>query len=244
MVHDVVFRPGEGASSALSRRAACGRYEHASVHHPSSPILSATAPSAEVTRILNDPRYASPKRISRCGWRASSQTDEDGLIQEIFRRIGTTGRRFLEIGVGAGVDELILDSGLNGEIDLLSLDIDGNDYHVLRSITAVRPRVVVVEYNASYHPPVRWIMPYDPAHRWDGSNHFGASLEAYADLLGALGYALVGCGIAGINAFFVRADLAAERFAAPFDAANHFEPPRYYLAAHFAQLSGHPPRRG
>src|SRR5665213_2984233 len=104
MVHDVVFRPGEGASSALSRRAACGRYEHASVHHPSSPILSATAPSAEVTRILNDPRYASPKRISRCGWRASSQTDEDARQPQRLIRLGEAYRRFLEIGVGDGLE--------------------------------------------------------------------------------------------------------------------------------------------
>jgi hypothetical protein len=58
------------------------------------------------------------------------------------------------------------------------------------------------------------------------------------------GYALVGCNLAGVNAFFVRADLAWDRFAAPFDAENHFEPPRFYLVSHFAQLSGQRPRLG
>jgi hypothetical protein len=250
----------------------------------------------EIARLLDDTRYASPKRLNRFGWRAFSQTDEDGMIQEIFRRIGATGRRFLEIGAGDGlenntayllacgwsgtwiesdpgccaailrncdaairdgrlavigaaatpdgIDELIRDSGLAGEIDLLSLDIDGNDYHVLCRIEAVRPRVVVLEYNASYRPPVRWIMNYDPDHRWDGTNYFGASLNAYHDLMAERGYALVGCNLAGVNAFFVRADLAADRFAAPFDVENHFEPPRFYLVSHFAQLSGHRPRLG
>ncbi len=255
-----------------------------------------SGPAAEIARILGDARYASRKRLNRFGWRAFSQTDEDGMIQEIFQRIGATSRRFLEIGAGDGlenntaylltsgwsgtwieadptrsaailrncdaairderlavigaaatpdgIDELIRDSGLAGEIDLLSLDIDGNDYHVLRRIEAVRPRVVVVEYNASYRPPVRWIMNYDPDHRWDGTNYFGASLSAYEDIMSERGYALVGCNLAGVNAFFVRADLAWDRFLAPFDAENHFEPPRFYLVSHFAQLSGHPPRLG
>jgi hypothetical protein len=258
--------------------------------------LPNTGPEAAVRALLAAARYASPKRLTRFGWRAFSQSDEDGIIQEIFRRIGVTNRRFLEIGAGDGrenntayllacgwsgtwieadphaasaslricavpiaegrlavvgaaatpanVNELVRDSGLAGEIDLLSVDIDGNDLHVMTSLDAVRPRSVVVEYNASYRPPVRWVMSYDPDHRWDGTNYFGASLSAYTDLLASRGYALVGCNLAGVNAFFVRADLTADIFEAPFEPEHHYEPPRYYLLAHFAQLSGHPPRFG
>jgi hypothetical protein len=254
------------------------------------------APGGDVATLLASPRFASAKRLSRFGWRAFSQTDEDGIIQEIFARIGCTTRRFLEIGVGNGlenntayllvcgwsgtwiesspdaiakilrncavpiadgriavigaaatpanVNDLVRDSGMSGDIDLLSLDIDGNDYHVLRSLDAVRPRAIVVEYNASYRPPVQWVMRYDPEHRWDGSNYFGASLSAFERLLSARGYALVGCNLAGVNAFFVRKDLVADRFEAPFDAENHYEPPRFYLVGEFAKLSGHPPRMG
>jgi hypothetical protein len=45
-----------------------------------------------------------------------------------------------------------------------------------------------------------------------------------------MGYALVGCGMAGVNAFFVREDLVGDKFCAPFTARNHYEPPRHYLS--------------
>ncbi|MEA2687540.1 MAG: hypothetical protein QOD51_147 [Candidatus Eremiobacteraeota bacterium] len=265
--------------------------------HTASPgRLSAAVPGGDVASLLANARFASPKRLNRFGWRAFSQADEDGIIQEIFARIGVTTRRFLEVGAGNGlenntayliacgwsgtwieadpgaiaailrncavpidagrlavvgaaatpanVNDLVRDSGMSGDIDLLSLDIDGNDLHVLRSLDAVHARAIVVEYNASYRPPVRWVMQYDPDHRWDGTNYFGASLSAFQDLLAARGYALVGCNLSGANAFFVRTDLVADRFEAPFTAENHYEPPRFYLVGEFAKLSGHPPRLG
>ena len=64
---------------------------------------------------------------------------------------------------------------------------------------------------------------------WDGSNFSGASLGALAALGHEKGYALVGCSLAGVNAFFVREDLVGESFCAPFSAENHYEPPRYFL---------------
>jgi hypothetical protein len=74
-----------------------------------------------------------------------------------------------------------------------------------------------------------WIHPYEPDQVWDGTQDQGASLKAY-DLLGRkFGYSLVGCDLMGVNAFFVRDDLVGDRFAAPFTAENHYEPPRYYL---------------
>jgi hypothetical protein len=76
----------------------------------------------------------------------------------------------------------------------------------------------VVKYDASYQPPVRRI-----------TRKFNASLSAYHDLMTKRGYVLVGCNLAGIHAFFVRADLARDRFATPLDAENHFEPPRLHL---------------
>ncbi|HEX6705748.1 MAG TPA: hypothetical protein VF169_13375 [Albitalea sp.] len=94
--------------------------------------------------------------------------------------------------------------------DLVSLDLDGNDHHLCARLVAsgLKPAVWVVEYNARFSPLTRWVMPYDPQHRWDGSDHFGASLAAFHELLGADGYRLVACNITGANAFFVRADLA------------------------------------
>jgi hypothetical protein len=239
------------------------------------------------------PRNADPKRLLRHGYKVYSQNDEDGIIAEIFRRIGTTSRTFVEFGVETGVEcntaklliegwrglwieanaasaaairqnlapfiadrRLVLEEsrvtaeningligqgGLSGEIDLLAVDIDGNDYWVWKAIDVVTPRVVVIEYNATLRPPMALVVPYRADAQWDGSNHYGASLEALVRLATAKNYRLVGCSIAGVNAFFVRADLAGDRFLVPATAQEHYEPPRHY----FHMLpSGHRSRPG
>ena len=66
---------------------------------------------------------------------------------------------------------------------MLSLDIDGNDYHVLEAIENLNARVVLVEYNPKYRPPVKWVMQYNPRHSYDGSDYFGSSLKSYEELL-------------------------------------------------------------
>lgn len=117
------------------------------------------------------------------------------------------------------------------EFDLLSLDIDRNTYHVWEALASYRPRVVVVEYNAAFPPHTEWVIPYEPTRVWNNSMIFGASLKSYELLGRRLGYELIGCDFAGINAFFVRSDQELALFAAPFTAENHYEPPRYTWAA-------------
>jgi hypothetical protein len=63
--------------------------------------------------------------------------------------------------------------------------------------------VVVIEYNPYYEPPRRWVMRYDPDHAWDGSTHYGASLESLYWLGKGKGYELIACDRQGNNAFFV-----------------------------------------
>jgi len=70
----------------------------------------------EITAV-NHPRYGDPRRLFRHGRQTYSQHDEDGMISEIFRRIGTTNRTFVEIGVGDGLENnttLLLTQGWNG----------------------------------------------------------------------------------------------------------------------------------
>lgn len=116
------------------------------------------------------------------------------------------------------------------QFDLMSVDIDRNDWYVWRAIVHYRPRVVVIEYNSIFPPAVDWVVPYDPKAWWDGTSHFGASLKAMERLGREKGYSLVGCDLSGVNAYFVQSDLVPGRFAAPFTAENHYEPARYYLA--------------
>lgn len=130
----------------------------------------------------------------------------------------------------ANVNEVARAGGVRSDLDVLSIDVDGNDIWLWRAFAVARPRVVVIEYNAAWAPPLDVAVPYADDRRWDGSSYFGASLAALARVGDGLGYVLVGCSLSGVNAFFVRADLATPAlFHAPFTAAEHHEPPRYAL---------------
>ena len=125
------------------------------------------------------------------------------------------------------VVEIFKQLGVPVEVDLLSLDVDQNTYYVWESLGEFKPRVVLIEYNASIPPEIDWKVEYSANRMWDGSQNFGASLKAYERLGSKLGYTLVGCDFTGTNAFFVRNDLVLNKFAAPFTSENHFEAPRY-----------------
>lgn len=109
------------------------------------------------------------------------------------------------------INALLRDNGMSGEIGVLSIDIDGNDYWVWEAITEVQPAIVVIEYNHRYGPERAVTIPYD-AQFSRGRAHssmiyYGASLAALHRLGERKGYALVGCTRAGNDAFFVRRDL-------------------------------------
>ncbi len=113
------------------------------------------------------------------------------------------------------VNELLETYGMKGEIDLLSIDIDGNDYWVWKAVQAVEPRVVAIEYNASFGASEPLICIYRPdfdARSVHSSGWYhGAALAALTRLGRRRGYALVGCDSAGVNAFYVRRDVLDER---------------------------------
>jgi hypothetical protein len=109
------------------------------------------------------------------------------------------------------INELIHAAGIAGDIGLLSVDIDGNDYWVWQAIDVVRPRIAVIEYNARFGADRAVSIPYDPQFTRQCAHYsmiyYGASLAALAQLAEVKGYALVGCNSAGNNAFFVRKDI-------------------------------------
>lgn len=108
------------------------------------------------------------------------------------------------------INQLLLEHGFEGDIGLLHIDIDGNDYWVWKSATAVSPAIAILEYNSVFGSDRAITIPYDPKFSRGGriSNlYFGASLLALCDLAAAKGYDFVGSNSAGNNAFFVRSDL-------------------------------------
>jgi hypothetical protein len=191
--------------------------------------------------------------------RVFSQNGEDGVLAEIFDRIGEGDRYFVEFGAEDGlegntrflrdvlgwrgtyveadadrhrrlsarvdpeactvvrstvtpgnIESLLQGAGVPEAFDLLSIDIDGQDYYVWEAIRRFRPRVVVIEYNAGLVPGRRLVEPSGTG-PWDRTDFFGASIEALTALGRSKGYQLVHTELAGINAFFV-----ADESAAPF----------------------------
>lgn len=110
------------------------------------------------------------------------------------------------------INHLIADHGISGDIGVLSIDVDGVDYWVWKAVEAIRPRIVICEYNALFGPTGEVTVPYDPAFSRSAAHYswlfFGASLGALARLAETKGYQLVGVNSAGNNAFFVRKDVA------------------------------------
>ncbi len=110
------------------------------------------------------------------------------------------------------VNALFADHGVPERIDLLSIDIDGNDYWVWKALTDFVARVVVVEYNLFFGLEDRRTITYDADHVWrKGTHYHGASLAALRDLGHQKGYALVHTDGYVPNAFFVhRSELPAD----------------------------------
>jgi hypothetical protein len=106
------------------------------------------------------------------------------------------------------INRLISENDFAGEIDLLSIDIDGNDYWVWKAIEAVNPRVVVVEHNSLGGAERSITIPYQEDFVADLTTgppyYLGATLPAFVKLCREKGYRLVGGERLGFNAFFVR----------------------------------------
>jgi hypothetical protein len=109
------------------------------------------------------------------------------------------------------VNDLFALHGVPGVFDLLSIDIDGNDFWVWREIRA-RARVVVIEYNSTVPVDQSRAIVYEPMFRSGPTDYFGASLLALARLGRLKGYTLVYCEHTGVNAFFVADEALPEGF--------------------------------
>jgi hypothetical protein len=109
------------------------------------------------------------------------------------------------------INTLIRDNGFDGEVGILSIDIDGNDYWVWKAISCVQADIVICEYNSRFGSERAVTIPYDPnfyrteAH--SSNLYFGASIRALTLLGQQKGYALVYGNEIGSNLFFIRREL-------------------------------------
>jgi hypothetical protein len=108
------------------------------------------------------------------------------------------------------IDAFLSKEGMAGEVDFMSIDIDSFDYWLWDAITVCSPRVLVMEYNGLFGRERAVTVPDAPRPTVAPKGYGGASLTALEKLARAKGYGLVVCEDAGINAFFLRDDLALE----------------------------------
>lgn len=238
----------------------------------------------EYNRLKNEMATKMPENLGLFGNKKYSQTDEDGIIEEIFKRI-PNNKTFLEIGVQTGIECnthylllkgwrgiwvegskeycLEIEKELNGrsfpnrfsvlnsfidrenivdifkqshnflsvkELDFFSLDIDGNDFYIMEELlnNSFKPKVVCVEYNGKFNPPMKMKIKYNKSHVWDSTDYMGCALQDYVDLFLLHDYSLVCCNIPGFNAFFVRNEYAS--LFTLYSTEDTYQPFRFYLS--------------
>lgn len=154
-----------------------------------------------------------------CGWNGMMLETDKALLAELQLRFEASGIACVGDWVTReNLNNLVRDNGCSGEIDLLSIDIDGNDYWIWEALTACSPRLVIIEYNSLFGPDRAVVVRYDPEfnrHQFvsgvDGRHiYYGASLQALNRLAEQKGYRLVATEPRGVNAFFLRNDVGPE----------------------------------
>jgi hypothetical protein len=162
-----------------------------------------------------------------------SQNGESTIIADLFTLIPPTSRHVIEFGSGDGwthsnarmfmedgwtgdqwdsdiwvtaenVNTLFRQHEVPGDVDVVSIDIDGNDYWVWKAM-AWQPKVVCIEYNAFFPIEDSVTIEYNPANVWDHSYGYGASLTAMMRLAEKKGYYLA-AEVDSVNLIFVRND--------------------------------------
>lgn len=101
------------------------------------------------------------------------------------------------------IETIFEDNQVPRDLDLLVIDIDSNDYWCWRALQDYRPKVLLIEVNGLWKPPIRFVIEYNPFAYWDYGDIYGASLQSLYELGKKKGYELLYMTKNGVNAFFV-----------------------------------------
>lgn len=145
------------------------------------------------------------------GWSGLYIEGGDALYEQLERKYRHHPRvkTLQSLVTQDNVEALFQANDVPSEPDLLSIDIDSDDYWVWQAIERFRPKLAVVEYNAALPPDRRLVRP-PGAGAWDGTEYFGASLGALRHLAAEKGMCLVHCDLTGNSAYFVREDMPGD----------------------------------
>lgn len=157
------------------------------------------------------------------GWRGLWVGDADLA----FRVQGGSNLKYIKGFITLeNIDIVMREARAVGELEFLSMDLDGNDVWFTERLLDLAPKVICVEYNGQIGFPGRFCMPYNASHRWAGDDFYGASLQVWIDLLHE--YKLVACTLTGVNAFFVRSEFFGLFPEVPKQPSDIFVPPHYF----------------
>ncbi len=147
--------------------------------------------------------FSNCRRLILDGWRALMIEGHPGRYQDLVRNYQENDsvfcvNRFVDTGVNS-LGSILKEYGIE-ELDFLSIDIDGYDYDVLKTLD-VRPRVICIEVNAGHSPESDVLIDREIA-----KDNVGQPMPLFVSLAAEMGYQLV-CYTG--NAFLVRDDLMA-----------------------------------
>jgi hypothetical protein len=108
------------------------------------------------------------------------------------------------------INTIISDSGFSGNTGIVSIDVDGNDFWIWKTINVVAPVVVIIEFNSGFGPNFSVTIPYSADFNRTKAHcsnlYWGCSLKALSLLAEEKGYFFIGCNSSGNNAYFIRKD--------------------------------------
>ena len=109
------------------------------------------------------------------------------------------------------INNIIKKNNIPKKLGLLSLDIDGNDYWILKKLSSLDPSIIICEYNSLFGQKKTVTVPYKKnftrSEEHYSNLYYGASINAFIELMKKKNYYLVGTNSAGNNAFFVKKNL-------------------------------------
>lgn len=112
------------------------------------------------------------------------------------------------------INSLLSENSPKNDVDLLSIDIDGNDYWVFNELMSISPKVIICEFNGLFGADKSVTVPYEPNFVRSAAHHsnlyFGCSIMAIINLAKTKGYDFVGTNSNGNNAYFTRKDVSAD----------------------------------
>ena len=147
------------------------------------------------------------------GWKGElieCNSDECLVLKALLKRFFSNSsiKVLNEKIIKENVNSIIFGDNKNKKIDFFSIDIDGNDYWVLKELDLENINVVCCEYNHWIAKNEKKTIRYNPEHIYENDGYFGASLIAISDLMNTKGFDLVAVESSGTNAFFVKKEFS------------------------------------